>query len=99
MEKVVKLADVLEMLNRIDNAVYDGEGYRHEEWVEYAKNLPTENPAKVGKWIIHYDYLFMPVMRECDKCHRLYPMYFTSFCSDNYCSNCGSKMEGTDDRN
>ncbi len=42
MEKVVKLVDVLEMLNRIDTAVYEGEGYQHEEWVEYAEKMAEE---------------------------------------------------------
>lgn len=32
---------VLEMLNKIDKAVDDGEGYKYKEWVDYVEELPT----------------------------------------------------------
>ena len=40
-DKLVSQKAVLDMLNKIDKAVDDGEGYQYKEWVDYVEELPT----------------------------------------------------------
>jgi len=46
--------------------------------------------VKHGRWIIHIDDLF-PVesTMECNLCHEEQPLG----CDDNYCPNCGARMD------
>lgn len=60
---------------------------------ETAQNMPTIDAAPVvrGKWIYHYDDLFpMESTQECSVCHE---EEYITLCNDNYCPNCGAKME------
>ncbi len=53
------------------------------------KNLPSAEP-KTGKWIYHIDDLFpTESTMECSECHKHQPLT----CDDNFCHNCGKKME------
>ena len=36
-----KKSEVLEMLEKINKSVEDGEGYQHKEWVDYVAELPA----------------------------------------------------------
>ena len=48
-------------------------------------------PVRHGRWIYHIDDLFpAESTQECDQCHEEQPLT----CNDNYCPNCGAKMDG-----
>ena len=57
------------------------------------KRLPSVEPErKTGHWIIHSDDLFpSESTQECSECHEHQPLDWRH--SDNYCPNCGIKME------
>ena len=40
---------VITMLNKIENAVEDGDGFQFNEWIEYAKDIPSAK--KTAEWI------------------------------------------------
>lgn len=84
MEYITK-ETVLKMLNKIENAVEDGEGYQFNEWVGYVEELPTEEvqPVVHGYWkYISREY----VCSVCDgiSLRHKYP----------YCPWCNAKMDG-----
>ena len=57
-------------------------------------NAPTADVAEVkyGEWIKHFDDLFpAESTQECSVCHE---EEFITLCNDNYCPNCGAKMDG-----
>ena len=52
---------------------------------------PTIEPRKKGEWIKHIDDLFPAESTlECNVCHHEQPLTI----DDNYCPNCGARMEG-----
>lgn len=56
-------------------------------------NLLEELEPKTGHWITHFDDLFPEESTmKCSECGDIEP--FTI--SDNYCPNCGAKMESED---
>ena len=64
---------------------------------EHAKQLLQDldiAEIKHGYWITHFDDLF-PVesTQECSVCHE---EEFISLCNENFCPNCGAKMDGED---
>ena len=84
MEYITK-ETVLKMLNKIENAVEDGEGYQFNEWVGYVEELPAEEvqPIVRGVWIDLNDII------QCSNCETLYPKIRVD--SKHYCERCGSK--------
>lgn len=57
---------------------------------------PTADYAEVkhGYWIYHFDDLFpSESTQECSVCHEEEGM---TICNENYCPNCGAKMDGSD---
>ena len=51
MNDLITRQSVLTMLQKIENAVEDGDGFQFNEWIEYAKDIPsaektTINPEK-----------------------------------------------------
>ena len=63
--------------------------------VEMLQNAPTidsENLRPQGEWIYHIDDLFPAEgTQECSNCHQEEKI---SLCNENYCPNCGAKMDG-----
>ena len=56
--------------------------------------LPRADVAEVkhGEWINHFDDLFPEEStQECSICHK---EEFITLLNDNYCPNCGVKMDG-----
>jgi uncharacterized OB-fold protein len=74
------------MLNKIENAVEDVDVFQFNEWIEYAKDIPSAE--KTAKW------------KPLDKEKAQYYMfgYVCSKCGaptkspTKYCSNCGANM-------
>jgi hypothetical protein len=63
--------------------------------LEMMKTAPTVDavPVRHGRWIYHIDDLFpAESTQECDQCHEEQPLT----CDDNYCPNCGARMDGKD---
>ena len=58
---------------------------------EHLEALPPVTPArKMGRWIMHIDDLFpSESTMECSECGEHQPITI----DDNYCPNCGAKME------
>lgn len=81
---------VIKMLNKIENAVEDGDGFQFNEWIYYAKHIPSAE--KNAEWLIdeHIDE-----NTYCSNCgfYRL-SEYVKGF---KYCPNCGAKMKGEKD--
>lgn len=59
--------------------------------ITYAPTVDAEI-VRHGRWISH-DYDFAPAesTQECSVCHKEQPIYMVD---DNYCPNCGAKMDG-----
>lgn len=64
---------------------------KHIQLAEWLKELRDRRKNDtLGKWINHYDDLFPAESTiECSLCHA--EQYYC--CDDNYCPNCGAKME------
>ena len=87
MSNCVSRDDVLDMLNQIDISVYDGDGFQKEEWVAFAKNLPSVEPErKTGKWIDDGDGCF-----KCSKCNTAF-CWSSRILASNFCPECGADM-------
>lgn len=62
--------------------------------IEDAPTVDAE-PVKHGHWINHFDDLFPEDSSvECSVCHE----YEGIMANDNYCPNCGAKMDEVDER-
>lgn len=65
-----------------------------EDVREILDSIPTIEERKEGHWIKHIDDLFPADSTiECSVCHE--EQYTTI--DDNFCPNCGAKMEVTDE--
>ena len=96
------MAKYIEIDNAVKTAIeicvkVKGQGITQFDAVEIAdamEGIPTADVVEVkhGWWISHYDDLF-PVesTQECSICHE---EEFISLCNENYCPNCGAKMDG-----
>ena len=72
MSNCVSRDDVLDMLNQIDISVYDGDGFQKEEWVAFAKNLPSVEPEKCGDCVSR-EWLYNECLKiQCDKKERYF---------------------------
>ena len=71
-----------------------GEHYAYAKALSQIDHTPTADVVEVkhGEWILHFDDLF-PVesTKECSVCHE---EEFITLCNENYCPNCGAKMDG-----
>ena len=99
---LISRQSVIKMLNKIENAVEDGDGFQFNEWIEYAKDIPSAE--KTAEWIKQKsgDELF-PEEIVCSKCyHSNSHLDFDEhnnpigkvFLESKYCPNCGAKMKG-----
>ncbi len=72
---------VITMLNKIENAVEDGDGFQFNEWIEYAKDIPSAEKTAafktVGNTTQHY---------ECANCNEPVDGW------DKYCRHCGARL-------
>lgn len=73
----------------------DGKTYFECDFIyETLWNQPTADVVEVkhGEWINHFDDLFPEEStQECSICHK---EEFITLLNDNYCPNCGAKMDG-----
>ena len=46
---LISRKSVITMLQKIENAVEDGDGFQFNEWIEYAKDIPSAE--KTAEWI------------------------------------------------
>ena len=53
---LIHRSSVITMLQKIENAVEDGDGFQFNEWVEYAKDIPSETPVIVSDTKFYDDY-------------------------------------------
>lgn len=84
-EDLIPRQAVITMLNKIENAVEDGDGFQFNEWIEYAKQIPSfENMAS---WVELDDYPCEDW--ECDNCGFIITGVVEPY---RFCPNCGKKM-------
>ena len=84
-----------EYVNRKDlrDTLYDADAITMEG-VKIVNQFPYEDVAPVqhGMWIYHPDDLFPgDSTQECSHCHE---EEYVTLCNENYCPNCGAKMDG-----
>ena len=75
---------VLEMLDKINKAVEDGEGFQYEEWVDYVEELPTYS----AKLVKESGVLVKDLVKE-DLISRQAVLDFTT----EWCNRCGKRKE------
>lgn len=62
------------------------------EWRDDDGNLIEIACVRHGRWIYHDDDLFpADSTQECSYCHE---EEYMTLCNENYCPNCGAKMDG-----
>jgi hypothetical protein len=62
---------------------------------QQAENVKDWRHVKRGHWILHFDDLFPEESTiECSVCHEHSP---ADIPHDNFCQNCGAKMDGDKD--
>jgi NADH pyrophosphatase NudC (nudix superfamily) len=86
-------ADMLE-----PSEVYMNYGFTRIVYMDDIDEMPTVDaePVRHGHWINHFDDLFPEDSSvECSVCHE----YEGIMANDNYCPNCGAKMQGDNDGN
>ena len=84
-----------EYVNRKDlrDALYDADAITMEG-VKIINQFPSSDVAPVqhGMWIYHPDDLFPgESTQECSYCHE---EEYVTLRNENYCPNCGAKMDG-----
>ena len=84
-----------EYVNRKDlrDALYDADAITMEG-VKIVNQFPSEDvaPVRHGVWIYHPDDLFPgDSTQECSHCHE---EEYVNLRNENYCPNCGAKMDG-----
>ena len=81
---IISRQAVITMLQKIENAIEDGDGFQFNEWVEYAKDIPSAE--KTAEWIELGNVI------QCSNCETLYPKVRVDL--KHYCERCGSRMKG-----
>lgn len=77
---------------------WDNYGQGTADFLEYIDKEPTVDaePVRHGHWINHFDDLFPEEStQECSVCHA---EQMGTMLNDNYCPNCGAKMDECDGR-
>ena len=46
---LISRESVITMLQKIENAVEDGDGFQFNEWIEYAKDIPNAEKQRYSK--------------------------------------------------
>jgi hypothetical protein len=87
MEYITK-ETVLKMLNKIENAVEDGEGYQFNEWVGYVEELPTEEVQPIIHAYWKVTDTLIGKCCTCSNCGGCPTMEYR------FCPYCGAKMDG-----
>lgn len=72
---------VITMLNKIENAVDDGDGFQFNEWIYYAKHIPSAEKTAVFKIVGNTKQHY-----ECSKCNEPVDGW------DKYCKHCGARL-------
>ena len=68
--------------------------YKANDIYSAIDNAPTADvaPVRHGRWIYHPDDLFPAESKqECSYCHE---EEYVTLCNENYCPNCGAKIDG-----
>ena len=69
-------------------------GYSREDAADCIRYMDAADvvPVRHGRWIYHPDDLFPAESKqECSYCHE---EEYVTLCNENYCPNCGAKMDG-----
>lgn len=88
----MRLIDADALLIQIEeDAKNIGPGQYGDEWrfIGTIENAPTIDPVKHGRWIPINSYPY----EKCSVCGETHD---TVGCLDNYCPNCGARMDGDD---
>lgn len=68
-----------------------------ELWEQIASIIEKSEEVKHGEWIYHMNDLFpAESTQECSICHEEENLALNN---ENYCPNCGAKMDGKEDEN
>jgi NTP pyrophosphatase (non-canonical NTP hydrolase) len=78
---LISRESVITMLNKIENAVEDGDGFQFNEWVEYAKDIPNAEKTAVFKIVGNTKQPY-----ECSKCNEPVDGW------DKFCKHCGARL-------
>lgn len=78
---LISRQSVIIMLNKIENAVEDGDGFQFNEWIEYAKDIPSAEKIAVFKIVGNTKQHY-----ECSKCNEPVDGW------DKYCKHCGARL-------
>lgn len=85
-EDCISKQSILDMLDKIETAIEEGDGFQYDDWVEYVNEMQTVTSAREkGKWVRHKTELGA---YWCDQCGK------RSSNGGNYCPNCGSYNGG-----
>lgn len=76
---------VITMLQKIENAVEDGDGFQFNEWIEYAKDIPSAE--KTAEWKLFDAYR---LLYDCSNCGQ------ESINKYRFCPWCGARMKEGD---
>jgi hypothetical protein len=78
---LISRESVITMLNKIENAVEDGDGFQFNEWVEYAKDITSAEKTAVFKIVGNTKQHY-----ECSKCNEQVDGW------DKFCKHCGARL-------
>ena len=96
-EKMPRLIDAENAYKVLSEHYHHKTPVQHEALKEALSRVPTVDaePVRHGHWINHYDDLFPEDSTiECSLCHE---HYYELVTYENYCPNCGAKMQGDED--
>ena len=83
----ISRADVIKILGKIEQMVWDGEGFDYEESRAMIDELPSVTPIRLkGHWIDRWDKVLLCEDKNCSICGYLAQTKY------NYCPKCGADM-------